>query len=61
LVAGATGFSAGAELQSDANGNGIPILLDGKGRVGAIAIEGANPGEMAQVQVVRYDKYGSPS
>ena len=61
LEAGSGGYQAGDELQSDANGAGVAVTIDGKGRVGAVAISGANAGELGVVQVVRYDKTGAPS
>jgi hypothetical protein len=61
LEIGTGGCVAGDELKSDANGAGVACGLTGKGRVGAVAIMGANAGELTEVQVTRYDKYGAAS
>jgi hypothetical protein len=61
LEIGVGGCVAGDELKPDANGAGVAVGITGKGRVGAIAIAGANQGELVEVEVVRYDKYGAAS
>jgi hypothetical protein len=61
LEIGSGGCVAGDELKSDGNGAGVATGLTGKGRVGAVAITGGNQGELVEVQVTRYDKYGAAS
>ena len=56
LVAGSAGFTAGDDIKSDANGNGVTATVAGTDIVCAKALETTTSGLKGRVQIVAYHK-----
>lgn len=61
LEIGTGGCAPGDQLKAASGGTGVVCATGTVGRIGAVAITGAVVGELAEVQVVRFDQVATAS